>query len=1519
MEPDPDELLARFEREDDLEALDQAVDLYARQGGTPYGRALLMRHGRTGARDDLDQAVAACLTALENPPADARERLTGLIAAADALVAKWDLTAAPADIDAAIVRYRQAADLAPGSAAALSKLGLTVARRRMMGGGEPGDLADALELCRRAVALGRPDGDSDLDRAADLNRLSVVLSVRATEAGEPELARTAIATMDEAIALLPHTGLHRRRYEIGRLTIVGNHYAMLERPEDLDDLLTGWAALADDLPADLPARRFAVLQHGLALYARFGATRLPADRDAAITVLRRALGDPRPGLPALDRFADQVLRNLLWSRISQGARLEDVDELAARVRALLRDRPDDQELREELQATSTARFSVTGDQADLGSGEDLQDEVSRATARVMRAITADPDELEAAIAQADRALTTPGHDEDRLHLLRFTLTGALYARYAARGDRRDLDRSADMLADLTRTDLPVTGHLKVQLALVRCAVHDLTGERAVLDDALGLVAEADALIPSGHDDRRLVEHVRGMTMSRLHRQDGDPAHLKAAVDAYRAALDATPANHPNRSVLESELSIVLQDGAAHSAGAGADAALDLARRAARSAPPGERRFNAQLALGRALAQNSRLAADPGTLDEAISALRRALPELPDGHPNRAFALNVLSQALTARAESTGSPAALDAAIAAGEEALRLPVRGSVRANAMLNLAEAWRIRAQRTGDRADVESAARTLTQALDELPEGHPQRPPCQTQLAIVLSQRYTMLGEVADLDRSVDLARSALAALPSRSPLTGPALQALSGGLWKRADHRGDRGDLDEAAETIERALAAPTADLTQRAPMLYHKAGVLRRRADVRGRPGDLDEAIAAGREALAMLPPGHAFRPVLTKGLSLLYVSRYDDHPGDLEEIVRLGREGLAATSRDDPSWAGQQHVVGHGRLLRFWRTDRMRDLRAAIRHLEASVDATPPDDPLLAARASQLGLALNERYERRRRSRDRDRAMAAFRLSAGVTSQDSLARLENTRMYAGYNLHHGHPVEALEQYRVCVQELLPLAAWRGLDRGSQEYQLRQAAGLATEAAAAALVAGAPRAAVQLLEQGRSVLWAQLLQTRSDRSELRARHPGLAAEFDEVSAVLDRPSAGESLRPDELGLIGRPDRRLEADLRRRATARFTELGDRIRELPGFGSFLRPPDFTALRAAADRGPVVLVNVDRRRCDALLLTSGGLRVLPLPRLSREEAAGRAREFRRTLGAAHGGMAARISAAQTVLATLEWLWDAVTGPVLHELDLPAASDGDPPRLWWCPTGPLAGLPLHAAGRHRDGGPWAGDHVVSSYTPTLQALLRARAMPSAPPSAPVLVAALAATSRPDRQYANLPQVPAEVRAIRAALGPRAVVIEDSAATRRAVLDAIPAYRRVHFACHGDQDDAAPSASRLALHDADLTVLDLTTVGVDGGDLAFLSACETAQGDAALTDEAIHLAAAFQLAGYRNVIGTLWSMYDASAAEVAADVYAVLAAGAADPAVALHRAVTRLRGTARFGSPMFWAPYVHIGV
>ncbi len=243
--------------------------------------------------------------------------------------------------------------------------------------------------------------------------------------------------------------------------------------------------------------------------------------------------------------------------------------------------------------------------------------------------------------------------------------------------------------------------------------------------------------------------------------------------------------------------------------------------------------------------------------------------------------------------------------------------------------------------------------------------------------------------------------------------------------------------------------------------------------------------------------------------------------------------------------------------------------------------------------------------------------------------------------------------------------------------------------------------------------------------------------------------------------------------------------------------------------------------------------------------------------------------------------------------------------------MWWCPSGLLAFLPLHAAGDHTtrfDTVPQTVlDRVVSSYTPTVRALIHSRRADFTQASDPdmraesdrLLVVAMPHT--PDET--SLPEVVNEAIQLRENCPDQVTIlhgeVESDEATRlgtgngaradfETVREALLRCRWAHFACHASSDITRPSASHLLLTDHQshpLTVVDLTRLRLGDSELAFLSACSTARsGDPRLVDEAIHLSAAFQLAGYRHVIATLWPIGDKSARSIAAQFYAGLISG-----------------------------------
>ena len=131
---------------------------------------------------------------------------------------------------------------------------------------------------------------------------------------------------------------------------------------------------------------------------------------------------------------------------------------------------------------------------------------------------------------------------------------------------------------------------------------------------------------------------------------------------------------------------------------------------------------------------------------------------------------------------------------------------------------------------------------------------------------------------------------------------------------------------------------------------------------------------------------------------------------------------------------------------------------------------------------------------------------------------------------------------------------------------------------------------------------------------------------------------------------------------------------------------------------------------------------------------------------------------------------------------------------------------------------------------------------------------------------------------------------------------------------LHFAGHGESRPD-PSESRLLLDDwtsSPLTVGDLRDSWLRQNPpfLAYLSACSTgANKGEGLSDEAIHLVSAFQLAGFRHVVGTLWEVSDWHCVEVAEMLYETLRdEGMTDGAVSygLHRAMRKLRDGSRCG-------------
>ncbi|KAJ7464038.1 CHAT domain-containing protein [Mycena latifolia] len=493
---------------------------------------------------------------------------------------------------------------------------------------------------------------------------------------------------------------------------------------------------------------------------------------------------------------------------------------------------------------------------------------------------------------------------------------------------------------------------------------------------------------------------------------------------------------------------------------------------------------------------------------------------------------------------------------------------------------------------------------------------------------------------------------------------------------------------------------------------------------------------------------------------------------------------------------------------------------------------------------------------------------------------------------------------LRAYSVAL-DLLPELAWLGLSIPDRHHHLRKAEKVVRDAAAAAIISGEYATAVEWLEQGRSVIWSQFLDLRTPLDALKHEHPDLADRLIFLSTQLE----GSGIRDGYAEVVTGPIESRQSSLS--VGSQYHEYAHerdkllaQIRAPTGFGSFLLPRKITELSLAATGGPVVVINASEISCDALILLPGlGTDIIRIPlELTFEDA----EEMGTSLSHVAGGTRSRLDGKREEVppADVEFsrilskLWSGVAEPILRSLAITKPATEFLQRVWWCPTGPLTLLPIHAAGLYGEDesfGSKISDFVISSYAPSLTALIQSfRAKYESPGRLQLLIVSQPAAMG----QTTLPGVTEEHKIIQIhAQGKMHVLhLDHDMATVESVQRSMAESSWVHFACHGVQDLANPTNSALLLAGSSrLTLSDIIQLSLPHADLAFLSACQTATGDKALQEESVHLAAGMLLAGYT-------SPPDPTRA-----------------AEALHLAVKKLREEYKGRNPFVWVPYIHVGV
>jgi len=1148
------------------------------------------------------------------------------------------------------------------------------------------------------------------------------------------------------------------------------------------------------------------------------------------------------------------------------------------------------------------RFEHTGDLADISKAISVENRLVARTPKedpnlpgrlinlgislsTCFECTRDVSDISASISSQERAIyLTPEGSEDMLSLLA-TLSASYMSRFS-----------------LTRDLLDISKAISAQEKIVQ------------------LQSEDDEDLPDWLDKL-------GQSLMRRFEDGGNLCDISEAIQKQEEAVRLTPggseklpgmlSNLGNSYLCRFERRRVIND---------ISEAISLQQKAVNLASENHKDMPVLLnGLGSSLMLRFKSTGSHPDIENAVATLKKAARLAPEGHEFAAVVLNNLGMALLGWFTHTGNISDISEAVSSHQKALSL-VSASERADFLNNLGISFHYRFEESGDLLDICEAISTIQESISLTEEHHPKMPARLNNLATAFLKRFDQRGELGDMSNAISAQQRAVYLTPKDHATMPILLDTLGSALSGRFQYTQCLEDISESISFHERAVESTSTDNVH-LPLWLNNLGIsFRFRFEQTGDPEDISNAISAQKRAIYLAPESHSDLPIFLNNL-------------------------------------------GHSLMVWFKSTKDMNTISEAILTHQRAVQCTPEGHGLMSGFLQCLADSFLSRFEQTKDHSDLEAATSNYRQSTNGVSGPLSIRLYAAKQWATCAL-KVNPSES--EVMAAFSTAICLASQvAGLE---QTIQMRHSklsvhiSDLSTAAAAAALSFGRHGTAVEWLEQGRCLVWSQINNLRISLDDLRDYNPELANRFLTVSRALEKSgSRPQSQFPDpEDNIRKKISLQDEVQEHIKLERRLEELLHEIRSIDrdGFRDFLQPPSVSSLLSRIPKtGLVILINVHRSRCDAIALLPGSAATIhiPLDSLSYAGANDLKRLLHRTYKSSRQDEEVEPRKGEPVAheqgslrKILPELWSHVVKPILDQLTISVCGDfpllrtpttpeiqsstTHLPRIWWCATGPLAFLPIHAAGiygRDKEHSECLSDFAISSYTPTVSALIkRVTKIPTESPTHNSFL--LVSQPNAPAPLRSIPGTATEIEAIWKELcthGVEALRVENEAATVVRVGDNMRIYNSIHFACHGVQD-TLPLQSGFVMRDGRLELSDIIKIQNLHADLAFLSACHTSAGDddEALSEEAVHLAGGMLAAGYQGVVATMWTINDNHAVAMAKDFYHYLLnhgpeSGegegqlSARAAYALHHASERMRE--RLGNAEdalhAWVPYVYFGL
>jgi tetratricopeptide (TPR) repeat protein len=586
------------------------------------------------------------------------------------------------------------------------------------------------------------------------------------------------------------------------------------------------------------------------------------------------------------------------------------------------------------------------------------------------------------------------------------------------------------------------------------------------------------------------------------------------------------------------------------------------------------------------------------INRAIQLNNQALDLTSDGHACKAGCLNNLGISFLRRFQRFGEVADIDMSVLAHEQVVDLVGDGhAYKPGYLNNLGNSLLSRFDRFGDVNDINKSIIAHQQAVDLTLHSHSGKHIYLNNLGNSLLRRFKRFGEVSDIDKSILVLQNAIDTIPIGHTNKPMYISNRGNSLLRRFERFGEATDIDKSIIMHQQAVDITPDGHAGKHMYLTSLGSAHLRRFEKYGEVIDIDRSIVAHQQAVDITPDGHASKPMYLSNLGISLCTRFKkfEEVTDIDKSILVHQHAINFTPDDHADKPTRLNNLGNSFSSRFHVYKEITDINNAILLQQQAILLMPDESPAKSVYLNNLGRYFISRFHVTSITDDLQHGLSSFYDSAtspfGPPHKRLTAAFQWALLAADHTPHDDHfmPLSACH----VLMSLVPRVVWLGNSVSLRYQDIAEVGSAVNMAASIACQCGQPDLALEWLEQGRSIVWEQILHLRTSINDLECDHPSLAASLERTSSQLKALDLGlpSFSASDAVALTMSEELEVNVQRYRRLVEEWEATLRTVRQCQGYERFLLPKKLDELAPAAALGPIIYVNIDERRCDAIIL----------------------------------------------------------------------------------------------------------------------------------------------------------------------------------------------------------------------------------------------------------------------------------------------------------------------------------------